>query len=298
MAQKQKKPSFDIKSMLNTASMENQTQKRKKINYTQLISHEKNHYSLEGLEDLADSIENVGLLHDVLVKDSGEVNEEGEKLYTVISGHRRVLAITSLVEERELKKFKDVPCVILEKDEDETVTELKLHYANITSRELTEYDKMVAASEIKRLVEEAKGKGIKIKGRMRDIVSDAVGLGPTQTQKYLTVDEYSSDEVKEKIKSGDLTIENAYEIIQENKKEIEQKPADEEKTGETPEPEITKQEKKISIEHVEKASKETVKEKMYKSLIKIEKSFIKNAGEFESFDEIEDLFEKLKKHFK
>lgn len=288
MAQKQKKSSFDIKSMLNPATLEQQTQKRKKINYKQLVAHEKNHYSLEGIEELADSIEDVGLLHDVLVKESGEVNEAGEKLYTIVSGHRRVFAMTLLVEDRKLKKYADIPCVLMDANEDEDITEMKLHYANMTTREMSEYDKMMAVSEMKRLIQQAKANGVPIKGRIKENVAQAVGLGATQTQKYLTVAENSTEEVKEAIKSGELTIEEASRLIQENKAK---------ETEEKEKPEEVEDKPKLDIEQVRNKQEETTREKLYKKLLGLEKAFDKNANEFEDYKEIKSLFKQIERHF-
>lgn len=293
-----KKSAFDIKSMLNSASMEEQTQKRKKIHYKQLVAHEKNHYSLEGIEDLADSIENVGLLSEILVKPTGEKNEEGKDLYTIVSGHRRVLAITKLVEERGLKEHAKVPCVETSPSEEETITELKLHYANTTAREMSPYDKMMAIAELKRLIQKAKSEGIPIKGRIKELVGEAVGLKPTQTQAYMTVAENSSDEVKEAIKAGELTVDQAYALIKENKEKAQETVDDDTVTVETPADEKPAETKPVlEIEHVENAKKETPREKLYKKLIGLEKAFKKMADEFDDYEEIEELFKQLESRF-
>jgi len=220
-----KKPVFDIKSMLNTASLEQATQKRKRIHYKKLIPHEKNHYSLENIEELADAIENVGLLQEPIVK---PFNDN----YIIISGHRRHLAITKLVEERGLTQFEDIPCTVLDKDEDDVLTSLKLHLTNTTIRNMTEYDKMIAISELRTLIQKAKEKGITIKGKMRDIISDSTKLGTTQVQKYMSIEDQATEDIKEALKKGDITLEEAYESTRKPKREPELKSKENEKKRE------------------------------------------------------------------
>lgn len=287
---------FDITSLLNSESMKNKALPRKRIDYRQLIPHEKNHYSLEDIEELADSIENVGLLHDVLVKDSGETNENGDKLYKVVSGHRRVLAMTMLVEERKLEDFEEIPCAVIPENEEETITQMKLHYANMTSRDMTEYDKMIAISEMKKLIQNAKDNGIKIKGRVKEVVAEAVGLKPTQAQKYMTVAENSTEEVKEAIRDGQLTIEAAHNLIKENKaKTVEQQ-------GKEPEPEQqqenvavkpAEEKPKLDIDQVKNLKKETPRDKVFKKLEGFTKALDRNNAEFEKYEEIKALVRQI-----
>ena len=208
---------FDIKSMLNESSIKETTQKRKKINYQLLIPHEKNHYSLNDIEELADSIESVGLLQDCIVKPI----DEGK--YVIVAGHRRSLAIKMLVEERGLKQFVDVPCYITDRQEDDVITQLKLHMTNTTARDMTEYDKMQAVAETKRLIMEAKERGFEIKGKTREIVGDALNLGNTQVQKYLSIMEQAAPEVKEALKKGEITVQEAYDTTRPKKEKTSKK---------------------------------------------------------------------------
>jgi ParB family chromosome partitioning protein len=200
-----KKADFNITSLLNPASLESSKKNRLSIHYKKLIPNEDNIYSLDEIEELADAIEDVGLLQDLIVK---PINEED---YKVIVGHRRRLAIILLVEIRGLKKFENVSCEVVDKREDETITRLKLHLSNTTSRELTEYDKMNAASELKKLIKEAQDKGIIIKGRVKEIIAQNMKLGPTQVQKYLSIDEKATEEVKDDLKQGNITVKEAYD---------------------------------------------------------------------------------------
>ena len=203
--------------MLNERSIKETTQKRKKINYKLLIPHEKNHYSLNAIEELADSIESVGLLQDCIVKPTDEGN------YILVAGHRRSLAIKMLVEERGLEQFADVSCYITDWQEDDIITQLKLHMTNTTARDMTEYDKMQAVAEIKRLIVEAKERGFEIKGKTREIVGGTLKLGSTQVQKYLNIMEQAAPEVKEALKKGEITVQEAYDTTRPKKEDVSKK---------------------------------------------------------------------------
>jgi len=202
-----KKPTFNLSSMLNADSINTvaKTLQRKNIHYTKLRPHDKNHYSLDNIETLADSIEDIGLQQELVIKPSGN------EAYSIIIGHRRHLAIKMLVEERGLAQFAEIPCVISNANEDNIITELKLHLTNTTARELSEYDKMTAISELKRLITEAKAAGHEIKGTVRDIIADTMNMGATQVGKYTAIDEKAADDVKAELKTGNITVEQAYE---------------------------------------------------------------------------------------
>ena len=252
-------------------------QKRKSIHYKQLIAHKNNHYSIEGLDELADSILKVGLLHDVIVKPTKLKNKSDKQLYVIVSGHRRVMAIKRLVEKMGLESYAEIPCVILSEDEDELLTEMKLHIANITSRDIPEYDKMMAIERMNVLLQEAKEKGVEFKGRKKEIIAYNIGLKPSQVQTYLTVANYSDNDVKEAIRKGKLTIERAHNLIKEIRKKD---------PGSI-----------LNVEKIDQIPIKTTKQKIVKKILGIEKTIQENAGEFENSEEIlnrlKDVIQKI-----
>ena len=180
--------------------------RRRKIDYKLLEHNTKNHYALENIEDLADSIENFGLLQDLLVKeDNGK--------YIIISGHRRYEAIKVLVEQRGLAQFRYIDCFLNDAGEDETITDIKLEISNILTRELSEYDKMIAIENLRNLINKAKSNGFEIKGRMRDFIGEQINLSPTQTQRYLKVIDQGSDQIKSDLRDKKITLSSAIEMI-------------------------------------------------------------------------------------
>jgi len=166
----------------------------------------KNHYSIENIDELADSIESFGLLQDLLVK------EENGK-YVIISGHRRYEAIKLLVEQRGLTKFEYINCSLNDKAEDETITNIKLEISNILTRELSEYEKMTAIENLRNLIIKAKNNGFEIKGRMRDFIGEQINLSPAQTQRYLKVIDQGSDQIKAALRDKTISLSSAIEMI-------------------------------------------------------------------------------------
>lgn len=207
------KEDFNIMNYLSVESLKSANQDRKKIHYKKLIGHEKNHYAMDNIKELADTIENFGILQDLSVKplDNG--------MYSIVAGHRRHEAVKMLVEERGLTKFEFVDCVLTDPDENETITQIKLHITNTTARELSDYDKMVAISELKRLFNEAREQGIEIKGKLRELIAKEIGLGTTQVQKYLSIAENASEDIIQGIKEESITIEDAYKTVKNKKTE-------------------------------------------------------------------------------
>lgn len=206
-----KKAGFDIRSILNTESLADSNQTRKKISYEKLVPHKENHYSIDDIEELADAIEDVGLQQELVVKD----NDNGT--YTIAIGHRRHEAIKILVEERKLIQYKEIWCNVIPSSENEVITQLKLHLTNTTAREMTEYDKMEAVSALKKLIKAAKEQGIVIKGKIRDVIADSMNMGKTQVQKYISIEEQAKPEIKDALKKGEITVQGAYDTIRSQK---------------------------------------------------------------------------------
>ena len=100
-----------------------------KIDYQKLIPNEHNIYHIDekDIQDLADDIEDNGLLQNLVVKPLEDGN------YLLVAGHKRYNAIKELVENRDLDKFSSIYCYILDKNESEEETLLKLHTTNLLS---------------------------------------------------------------------------------------------------------------------------------------------------------------------
>jgi ParB family chromosome partitioning protein len=195
---------FNIKNLLNEESLKQARNDRKKIHYSKLVPNPKNIYSISDIEELADSIEDSGLLQNLVVK------ENGDDTYEIVSGHRRWNATKLLVEERNHEEYAEVECLVLSKDEDELQTLLKLHTTNLLARNISEYEKMQAIKELEEIYTQLAEKGQKPKGKIRDLIAEQVDLKPTQVQKYMTISKKADDETLSDLEEGNITVEQAY----------------------------------------------------------------------------------------
>lgn len=199
---------FSINSLLSGETLKKSNTFTRKIHYSKLIPNENNTYSMNHLEDLADNIQDFGLLQNLVAKPLPDSD-----MYVLIAGHRRREAIRILVEERGLTEFEMIDTNLLSEDEDQNISLIKLHATNLLARDLSSYEKVTAVSELKNLIQQAKNDGFPIKGKMRDLIADEVGLSPTQVQKMLTVDAKADDSTREALKDGSLSLEKAYESL-------------------------------------------------------------------------------------
>mgnify|MGYP003097939852 CR=1 FL=1 len=125
-----------------------------------LMPSKDNFYSTENIDELAMSIELVGHIEQNLV-----VKPEAHGKYEVVAGHRRRLAALKLVQEGK-EEYRKVPCLI-KKESDTIKDKLSLIFTNATARQLTDWEKVQQAKELKEILTEYKRARIsrKRKGR-------------------------------------------------------------------------------------------------------------------------------------
>lgn len=126
-------------------------------------------------EALKLSIERVGILTPLTVKENG-TDDKGNKLYLIISGHRRFKAAKEL-------NYETVPVYVKSSESD---TE-GLSDANLTSREITVDEYITAIEEIEHEIEQSEtkpyGKGTEYK-RKTDYIGARIGLSHNQVARY------------------------------------------------------------------------------------------------------------------
>ena len=224
---------FDLNSLLNgkskgVAVKENDTQAagpaegQEKafevvmLDVEDLMPSKDNFYSTENIDDLAVSIELVGRIEQNLV-----VKPEAHGKYEVIAGHRRRLAALKLVAEGK-EEFRKVPCLI-KKESDEIRDRLSLIFTNATARQLTDWEKVQQAKELKEVLEEYKkalqeenkGKPKEERermGRIRDIVAQMLNTSTTQIGRMEAIDNNLSPEFKQELEKGNIGISTAHEL--------------------------------------------------------------------------------------
>lgn len=181
----------------------NQEYKITHISVHVLEPSQNNFYSTEQIEELKASIAAFGIKQNLIVKPL-----EGGK-YRVIAGHRRRLAVLSLVEEGK-GEFEKVPCII-ETGEDELRERLLLITTNSTARQLTDWEKIKQAQELRTLLEQIK-KRDKIPGRLRELIASTLDTSPAQVGRMEAIAKNLTPEFKEELKEGRVNMSAAYEI--------------------------------------------------------------------------------------
>lgn len=231
-----------------------------------LMPSKDNFYSTEDIDELALSIELSGGIEQNLV-----VKPQAHGKYEIIAGHRRRLATMKLINEGK-EQFRKVPCRI-KKESDEIKDRLALIFTNSTARQLTDWEKLQQAKELKEVLTEYKKalqeenkdkpKEERVKmGRIRDIVAEMLNTSTTQIGRMEAIDNNLSESFKEELEKGNIGISTAHELSRldeegqkkayeqyEEKGELHIKDVKEEKK-----PEITEEQ----VEWIRKALKDSI----------------------------------------
>ena len=181
-----------------------------------LMPSKDNFYTTEGINELADAIELAGGIEQNLV-----VKPEAHGKYEVIAGHRRRLAALKLIGEGK-EEYRKVPCRI--KHESDTIKDkLSLILTNATARELTDWEKVQQAKQLKELLTEYKKalaeenkdkpKEERVRmGRIREIVAQMLNTSTTQIGRMEAIENNLSTEFKQELEKGNIGISTAHEL--------------------------------------------------------------------------------------
>lgn len=204
-----RKENFNLMDLLNQRSKEtvekNENDTEDAVNIMvdiyDLIPSKENFYDTkEGIEELKQSIDLVGLLQPLLVQ------KEGEK-YRIISGHRRRIAMLALVKEGK-ERFRKVPCV--KKDSKNAIMDkLALIMAN-RYRDKTDWEKMTEVIQTEELVLKLREE-YEIKGKTRELISEIVKSAPAQIGRYKTIYKNLCSDLMEEFKNDNIGISAIYE---------------------------------------------------------------------------------------
>lgn len=174
------------------------------ISVHSLVPSKDNFYSVEQIEELKTSIDMFGIKQNLVVR---PLEEEGK--YKLIAGHRRRLAALKLFEEGK-NEYEFVPCTI-EPTDDEILEKLLLITTNATVRQLTDWERIEQAKQMRELLQEYK-KNSKLPGRVRDLIAEALGTSPTQIGRMDAIDRNLTNEFKQELQTGGINISTAYEL--------------------------------------------------------------------------------------
>ncbi len=183
------------------------------IPYEQLDPQDELHgFSLEGIEELAASIEEVGLEQCLVV----EAKSNGR--YGILTGRRRYYAI-GIILKRGNDKYKLVPCYVKRLEDidlpisDEAKREYAIATTNAEQRILTEADKFVLIQKLNLVYDEMKKNGVKPKGRRREFIAESLGISPATVGNYEYIAKNADKKTKEDLQSGTIGLNDAMRII-------------------------------------------------------------------------------------
>lgn len=164
-------------------------------------ANDANFYEMSDLEELASSIELVGLLHPVIVKQ----NNLRTKPYILIDGERRYRAMT------EVLGWTAVPCLV-RRPMNDVVEELMLIEANRTQRKMSAADLSKQAERYTELLAKLKESGVAIPGRLRDRVAEALQVSASKLARLHAIRENLEPGLLSLFDDGDLNESTAYEL--------------------------------------------------------------------------------------
>lgn len=181
------------------------------VSINKMYSNDKNFYSVEDIEPLAQKILLVGLMENLeVVRDPCDRGE-----YRIIAGERRWRALKILVE-KGYTEFEKATCQIQTPASEEEET-LRLIIAN-DYRNKTVSDLLEEEDKLKKILERMKKNGQTImgidlnSGRIRDVVAYFLKIAPTKVAQIESINKHLIPEFSKELKEGRLTFSAAYMI--------------------------------------------------------------------------------------
>lgn len=173
-----------------------------------LDSDERNFYQLTDIDELADNIQLCGLQQPIRVR----AGEDGR--YIIVSGHRRRAALAQLVD-AGLDQFRRVPCIRETDDASPALQELRLIFANSSTRKLTSAEIGEQAERVEALLYQLKEEGYTFpEGRMRDVVAAACNTHGSKLARIKVIRERLLSNLRPAWDRGAIPEQAAYALAQ------------------------------------------------------------------------------------
>lgn len=199
------KKGFSLASVLGDVSNLNTGDEIIRIPIERIDPDPANFYSLEGIEDLAGNIELIGLQQPLRVRPVAD-------RYTVVSGHRRRAAIL-LIRDGGSDQFADgVPCIVEYGDASPAMRELRLIYANASSRQMSAADLSKQAERVTELLYQLKEQGVEFPGRMREHVAQACKVSTSKLARLHAIRSNLDKDLLPWFDRGDMSEDAAYQL--------------------------------------------------------------------------------------
>ena len=201
---------FDLASMLKDVPRVGTDQRRVEYIDADLIDQNpKNFYSLDGIEELATNIELFGLMDPIEIRPT----ENGR--YMITSGHRRAAAMNILHDDGN-DNFRNFPCFVDRSEASPELQELRLIYANASTRVLSPADTAKQVERVTELLYQLQEQGYSFPGRMRDHVAEACSISRSRLARLKVIREKLHPKYLQAFEDGQLGETCAYQIAKES----------------------------------------------------------------------------------
>ena len=199
---------FNMMVLMNTASQSEAAKppyETRTLPIDAIIPNPANHYSMSGIDELADSILIAGrVLQNIVVKAA-----DADGRYMIISGHRRHLACQKLVADGHAE-FANIAALV-ENEANENMRELMLIYTNSTARTLTDAEKMRQAQRATDILKQIKAEG-KMDVPIRETVARMLHTTSGQLARYAAIaNNLKNPDLKEAFEQEKIGVSVAYD---------------------------------------------------------------------------------------
>ena len=193
-----------LTNMLSGIAADTANQDIKMINIAELHNSPDNFFAVENIDELAEAILEQGRVKENLIVTPIETGG-----YEIVSGHRRKAAVQSLLDKGE-NVSEMLPCLVLNYADDASKM-IDLIMMNITQRKLSDADLYTSFTELNKIFQEQKEKGMKL-GKLREKIAKSLDVSPAQIGKLQNIESHAVQELKDAIKDGNVSISAADKI--------------------------------------------------------------------------------------
>lgn len=185
---------FNLAETLKNASAQMGTngERLERIDINLIDADPLNFYAMSGIDELMANIELVGLQQPIRLRR----NPDAPGRYIPISGHRRWTAFCNLAAEGK-DEYKSIPAIVEEGAASAEMQELRLIYANASTRKLTDYELRKQAERVEELLYKLKEQGVDFPGRMRDHVAEACKVSKSKLARLKQIADGLAPDIRE-----------------------------------------------------------------------------------------------------
>lgn len=202
--------SFNLADVLKDVSnLDTGREQIEYINLDLIDSDPNNFYQLSGIDELANNIATCGLQQPIRVRAQSGEGKRGR--YIIVSGHRRRAAVEMLAKD-EPERWREIPCIVERDEVSPALQQLRLIYANSSTRAMTSAELGEQAAQVEKLLYQLKEEGYDFPGRMRDHVAQAVNASKTKLARLKVIRENLAECWKPYYTDGTLSESAAYEL--------------------------------------------------------------------------------------